>query len=227
MTRNPAHPTTNPYGYFHLFEWNTGSPLYIWGSMWQLPTLSTQKHAFAINQQAWNPQTGDCCSAKNHWNPTNERHGAQEATPSHHGDLKPIKRFSATRSDAWYSTIASEPTLHGTQSILGKAMTIYEHDDDLGLSSDYTSFAEGNAGIEIACCNIKLVPFKIKTAAGVEIGGDDQEDISGDLTDAKRGRGLSSLLEEDDEDDQFSAEDFMEMFGFDIEELGDLSFLQD
>lgn len=93
-------------------------------------------------------------------------------------------------------------------------MTIYEHDDDLGLNKDYTSKAEGNAGIEIACCNIKRLGFAWMTAAGIEIG---------DIDSSTHGRVLSSLL---DDDDYFTDEHYRELFGFEIDE-DDLSFLQD
>ena len=46
------------------------------------------------------------------------------------------------------------PTLWGSQSIIGKAMTIYELYDDFGNGGTTSSEIWGSSGRPIACCNI-------------------------------------------------------------------------
>jgi len=65
MEKNPGYPTTNPYGYFQLWQWSTSSPLYIWGNMYNLPYAGVHEHGFAINSWNWNRK--DCCSSGPHF----------------------------------------------------------------------------------------------------------------------------------------------------------------
>ena len=95
MMPNPAHPTTNPMGWFQLIQFSPTNPLYIWGNMWNLPPQAINAphpHAFAINEREWdmwNDERQDCCSAGRHWHPFMPgTHGQMNTSPSHYGDLK-------------------------------------------------------------------------------------------------------------------------------------------
>ena len=95
------------------------------------------KHGFAINERPYlSSHSGkrSCKRAGRHWNPFSETHGEMNnmSYPSHVGNLLPIKDDGFGNS--WYYTKAERPTLYGPLRIQGKAMTIYENDDDLGLA---------------------------------------------------------------------------------------------
>ena len=146
-------PTTYPYGRFYLYQKNPFSPVRISGWMRRMPPPSSY-HGFAINEKAVT-QPRQCKTAGRHWNPTNEFHGEMNNMTyhSHVGNLKPIKDTSS--GYASYFAAAERPTMYGSQNIQGKAMTIYEKPDDLGLAGTFDSINWGSAGKPIACCNIR------------------------------------------------------------------------
>ena len=87
-------------------------------------------------------------------------------------------------------------------------MTIYEHEDDLNLvpsDNDFTSNANGNSGIPIACCNIQRMPFNWFNAQTADPNVPDF-DIP-DLT-REGGRGLAD----------FDDEDFRKLFDYELDE---------
>ena len=209
MQHNPAYPTTNPFGAFKLSQNGPWANIDIFGFMKQLPPPNPSRHGFAIARSYWFGD--DCRNAGSHWNPTSETHGAQEASPSHVGDLKPIyDDFLGNASS--YSTSASRPTFYGTQSVLGKAMIVYEGKDDEGLGCTDESYWNGTVGREIACCNIRRV--YILSPVELEYAEAEKTDL---------GRGLSE--EFGGEVDIMSEDQFRELFDGmwdDLDEIDDL-----
>ena len=140
MQWNPMYPTTHPWGLFWLREYGAPSPLYIWGNMYQLPTINS-KHGFTINTKAFDQK--DCRSTEPHWNPFWQAHGYMNTMPSHAGDLDPV--ISNASSSASYSVAAWQPTLYGSYTVNGRSMCLYEK------FGPYESMF----GRQIACCDIR------------------------------------------------------------------------
>ena len=87
---------------------------------------------------------------------------------------------------------------------MGRAMTIYENEDDNGTNDSYESRLNGSSCKEIACCNIR--PFKIIWTDDVAISPTNNDDtVSG------RGRKLVAL---DKDIDAFTPEEFRLLFGY-------------
>ena len=63
MRWNPGYTTTYPYGFYHLWQWNPASPVYIWGYMLRLP-YAYSRYALTINERRWDGK--DCCSGGRH-----------------------------------------------------------------------------------------------------------------------------------------------------------------
>ena len=98
-------------------------------------------------------------------------------------------------------------------------MTIYEHEDDLNsppfsLPIDWTSHANGDSGIPIACCNIQRMPFNwwIKASSIVidpaALENPDMPEFDMPDLPNERGRGLAD----------FDDEDLRKLFDYDLDE---------
>ena len=111
---------------------------------------------FTINENAWDGMS--CDSAGGHWNPTAEAHGVMNSYPSHAGDLLPFI-VSSSGPISYYSASADKPTLYGTDSIIGKSMTIHELPGDFYATSEEPNENNGNCGRPLACCNIR--PYRV------------------------------------------------------------------
>ena len=119
---------------------------------------------------------------------------------NHVGDLLPLT--DNENGYASYYIHALRPTLYGRLSVLGKAMVVYEDDDDYGLGGSTISQTYGTVGEAIACCNIKEVAILFS------------EDKS--TTDTFKGRGL--IDDEADEEDNpdiiyLTPDEYKERFG--------------
>ena len=183
----------------------------------------SSKHGFAINEKHYDWTTKTCKSAGKHWNPFSETHGEMNnmTYPSHVGNLLPIKDDAA--GNAWYSTSAERPTLFGTHTILKKAMTIYENDDDLGLAGTWASLNWGTVGSPIACCNIigfQITPTPVYPGPGdlVPLAPASKEDGGRKLdvedeVEPFEGQWADFYDNEEADFDHFTLEEFEELFG--------------
>lgn len=104
--------------------------------------LAPGEHGFHVHE------FGDCSapdasSAGDHFNPTNEDHGAPDDSVRHVGDLGNLE--AGQDSTASYSQVDSVITLSGQNSIVDKAVVVHADADDL------ESQPSGNAGDRLAC----------------------------------------------------------------------------
>mmetsp|Transcript_27454 Transcript_27454/g.32199 ORF Transcript_27454/g.32199 Transcript_27454/m.32199 type:complete len:219 (+) Transcript_27454:87-743(+) len=139
MQFNPAYPTTNPNGYFWLYEYGPWSPLYIDGYMNSMPGPDSL-HGLEINTNSFDGR--DCASTEPHWNPLSAPHGNLNSWPSMAGDLGSIADFSGYSSWTGY---AWQPTLYGSWSVQSRSMCVYESHGPTPASY----------GRQIACCDIE------------------------------------------------------------------------
>ena len=66
------------------------------------------------------------------------------------------------------------PEISGPYSILGKAITLYENEDDFGYGNNAESKINGNVGKPIACCNIRPLEFLLDASYIFEHRADDR-----------------------------------------------------
>ncbi|KTG31592.1 hypothetical protein cypCar_00044715, partial [Cyprinus carpio] len=88
-----------------------------------------------------------CVTAGAHYNPQAVDH------PGHPGDLG---NFVSEQGVIRKFMRLPEAKLFGGHSVLGRAVVVYEKEDDLGLGSDEESKLSGNTGERIACCVIGI-----------------------------------------------------------------------
>lgn len=107
-----------------------------------LSGLTPGEHGFHVHEN------GDCTandgsSAGGHFNPEDMNHGAPGTTPRHVGDFGNIT--ADADGNAHYERVDSEATLSGDDSVIGRAVIVHAHADDL------TSQPSGDAGSREAC----------------------------------------------------------------------------
>ncbi len=166
MKYDPTNSTTNPYGYFKLYQANPWSNVLISGWMKQMPPAASE-HGFHINYKSYPGGDYDCHSstvprwdeqpAPYHTGPA----GQMNDPVSQVGNLDMIADNAI--GNASYSVSASKPTMFSwgwyNKSILKRAMVIYENEDDFGTQPTKQSYYYGSNVEAIACCNI--IPFYI------------------------------------------------------------------
>ena len=71
------------------------------------------------------------------------------------------RRFRQYRSrriqSVSFKTVAERVDLHGDRSVVGRALIIHAHEDDLGKGGDKESLKTGNARDRLACGVIRLM----------------------------------------------------------------------
>ena len=106
--------------------------------------------------------TSGCMSAGEHFNPTGKTHGGPKDENRHVGDLGNVEadgtgRVTYRREDHLMMLYG------GVNNIVGRAMVVHEHEDDLGCGGNEESLKTGNAGARLACGIIGLSgPFAHK-----------------------------------------------------------------
>lgn len=111
--------------------------------------LTPGTHGFHVHE------VGDCSapdasSAKGHFNPASQPHGARDAAQRHEGDLGNIDADASGKAEAKLTD--SKLSLDGAGSIIGKAVIVHEKADD------FTTQPTGNAGGRVACGVVKAAP---------------------------------------------------------------------
>lgn len=111
--------------------------------------LAPGTHGFHVHE------VGDCSSpdassAKGHFNPGNQPHGAREASRRHEGDLGNIAADASGKAEA--KLVDRQLALDGPESIVGKAVIVHEKADD------FTTQPTGDAGGRVACGVVKAEP---------------------------------------------------------------------
>jgi Cu-Zn family superoxide dismutase len=107
-----------------------------------IANLSPGKHGFHIHE------AGDCTdpagkSAGGHFNPDGSPHGGRLDANRHIGDLGNIEAGADGRAE--FTIIDTVLTLHGDNSIIGRALIVHGGEDDL------VSQPSGDAGPRVAC----------------------------------------------------------------------------
>lgn len=110
-----------------------------------LPADDQQARAIHIHQ--YGDLSQGCVTAGAHYNPQAVDH------PGHPGDLG---NFVSEQGVIRKFMRLPEAKLFGGHSVLGRAVVVYEKEDDLGLGSDEESKLSGNTGERIACCVIGI-----------------------------------------------------------------------
>jgi len=111
-----------------------------------LEGLKPGPHGFHIHEKG-DCSVADFSSAGGHFNPTNQQHGAAEASEKHLGDLGNI--VADKKGKATYKMEIANMKLGGESGIVGKALIIHDKKDDLKTQPI------GNAGGRIACSVIE------------------------------------------------------------------------
>ena len=99
-----------------------------------------------------------CKSAGPHYNPFGCQHGGPSDEERHVGDLGNIL---VDQKGASVGTMVDHLVkLNGETSVLGRSVIVHEGRDDLGRGPGPESKTTGNAGMRIACGEIKAVTKK-------------------------------------------------------------------
>jgi Cu-Zn family superoxide dismutase len=111
--------------------------------------LTPGSHGFHVHE------VGDCSapdatSAKGHFNPGQQPHGARDAAQRHEGDLGNITADASGKAEA--RLVDSKLSFDGAQSIVGKAVIVHEKADD------FKTQPTGDAGSRVACGVVKPAP---------------------------------------------------------------------
>jgi len=126
------------------------SPVRITGTLTGLPK---GQHGFHVHMSG--DIRGGCGSTGGHFNPNKADHGAPTDEIRHVGDLGNIEA-----DDAGVSVISIDDrmiSLHGDNSVLGRAFVIHELVDDLGKGGHKDSKSTGNAGKRLGCGIIGVI----------------------------------------------------------------------
>ncbi|CAL1601403.1 unnamed protein product [Knipowitschia caucasica] len=100
----------------------------------------------AVHIHQFGDLSSGCASTGGHYNPHNVNH------PQHPGDFGNFM----TKDGHISATLQSEATLFGEHSVIGRAVVIHQHQDDLGQGGNDSSLQNGNAGPRIGCCIIGI-----------------------------------------------------------------------
>ncbi|VVC91249.1 uncharacterized protein LOC126975977 [Leptidea sinapis] len=96
--------------------------------------------------------TSTCLATGAHFNPDGTTHGGRDNKVRHVGDLGNVLFENIEdKSLATVNFIDNVITLHGRNSVLGRALVLHGQEDDLGLGGHETSLTTGNAGDRLAC----------------------------------------------------------------------------
>ncbi|KAJ0033097.1 hypothetical protein NQD34_000204 [Periophthalmus magnuspinnatus] len=95
----------------------------------------------------------NCASTGGHYNPYNVNH------PQHPGDFGNF----ITQNGRIKTMFESEATLFGGDSVIGRAVVVHQHQDDMGRGGDASSLLNGNAGPRVGCCVIGITSADLWT----------------------------------------------------------------
>ena len=104
--------------------------------------LTPGEHGFHLHAKG-DCSAPDATSAGDHWNPTNQAHGAPSAAAHHSGDLGNITADASGK--AHVDVTVKGISLDGASSVVGKAVIVHGKADDLKTQPS------GNAGPRVAC----------------------------------------------------------------------------
>ncbi|XP_020786226.1 LOW QUALITY PROTEIN: extracellular superoxide dismutase [Cu-Zn] [Boleophthalmus pectinirostris] len=100
----------------------------------------------AVHIHQFGDLRSSCASTGGHYNPHHVNH------PHHPGDFGNFM----TENGRIKAMVESEATLFGGDSVLGRAVVVHQHQDDMGQGGDASSLLNGNAGPRVGCCVIGI-----------------------------------------------------------------------
>ena len=109
-------------------------------------------HGFHVHE--FGDLTQGCTTAGEHFNPTKVDHAGPKDKVRHYGDLGNIQ--TDEKGNGYLAISDKLITLYGDNSVVGRAMVVHAHEDDLGRGGNDESKTTGNAGARLACGVIGL-----------------------------------------------------------------------
>ncbi|AFO09994.1 SOD [Bombyx mandarina nucleopolyhedrovirus S2] len=133
------------HGKIYFRQESANRPLKISGYLLNLPR---GLHGFHVHE--YGDTSNGCTSAGEHFNPTDEDHGAPDAEIRHVGDLGNIKSVGYN-SLTEINMMDSVMSLYGPHNIIGRSLVVHTDKDDLGLTDHPLSKTTGNSGGRLGC----------------------------------------------------------------------------
>ncbi|AAA66661.1 superoxide dismutase [Autographa californica nucleopolyhedrovirus] len=133
------------HGKIYFQQESANQPLKISGYLLNLPR---GLHGFHVHE--YGDTSNGCTSAGEHFNPTNEDHGAPDAEIRHVGDLGNIKS-AGYNSLTEVNMMDNVMSLYGPHNIIGRSLVVHTDKDDLGLTDHPLSKTTGNSGGRLGC----------------------------------------------------------------------------
>nr|AGX01251.1 SOD [Bombyx mori nucleopolyhedrovirus]WRK23004.1 sod [Bombyx mori nucleopolyhedrovirus]WRK23418.1 sod [Bombyx mori nucleopolyhedrovirus]WRK23694.1 sod [Bombyx mori nucleopolyhedrovirus]WRK23832.1 sod [Bombyx mori nucleopolyhedrovirus] len=133
------------HGKIYFQQESANRPLKISGYLLNLPR---GLHGFHVHE--YGDTSNGCTSAGEHFNPTNEDHGAPDAEIRHVGDLGNIKSVGYN-SLTEINMMDNVMSLYGPHNIIGRSLVVHTDKDDLGLTDHPLSKTTGNSGGRLGC----------------------------------------------------------------------------
>nr|BEV20890.1 superoxide dismutase [Bombyx mori nucleopolyhedrovirus] len=133
------------HGKIYFQQESANRPLKISGYLLNLPR---GLHGFHVHE--YGDTSNGCTSAGEHFNPTDEDHGAPDAEIRHVGDLGNIKSVGYN-SLTEINMMDNVMSLYGPHNIIGRSLVVHTDKDDLGLTDHPLSKTTGNSGGRLGC----------------------------------------------------------------------------
>nr|AFN20997.1 SOD [Bombyx mori nucleopolyhedrovirus]AFN21137.1 SOD [Bombyx mori nucleopolyhedrovirus]AFN21276.1 SOD [Bombyx mori nucleopolyhedrovirus]AGX01377.1 SOD [Bombyx mori nucleopolyhedrovirus]AIS92756.1 superoxide dismutase [Bombyx mori nucleopolyhedrovirus] len=133
------------HGKIYFRQESANRPLKISGYLLNLPR---GLHGFHVHE--YGDTSNGCTSAGEHFNPTDEDHGAPDAEIRHVGDLGNIKSVGYN-SLTEINMMDNVMSLYGPHNIIGRSLVVHTDKDDLGLTDHPLSKTTGNSGGRLGC----------------------------------------------------------------------------
>lgn len=136
-------------GIIRLKQISSG-PTHVYGFVSGLTPFG--KHGIHVHEYGVN---GDCESAGEHYNPTQQAHGSPNDLVSHVGDLGNL--HANGKGVARIDETSVKLSLIGKWSVIRRSLVVHFYQDDLGQGYNHESRKSGNSGGRLACGTIKFV----------------------------------------------------------------------
>ncbi|XP_008559210.1 uncharacterized protein LOC103579557 [Microplitis demolitor] len=139
----PNNATNNVSGTVTLFQRGNG-PVVVTGI---ITGLKPGKHGFHVHE--FGNITNGCDSAGEHYNPTNQTHGAPTDYIRHVGDLGNVETDDNGVTEIYI--VDDVISLTGPYSIIGRSFVVHVGEDDYGRGGTHESCTGGSSGQRASC----------------------------------------------------------------------------
>ncbi|XP_065572102.1 uncharacterized protein LOC136034696 isoform X1 [Artemia franciscana] len=149
--------TSKVHGNLVLEQESPSSPVIVRGKIYG---LTDGKHGFHVHE--YPELTNFCMDAGEHFNPTEDVHGAPRDLKKHVGDFG---NLVSRNNEAEVYIEASEISLYsGPTSVVGRSVVVHTGEDDLGRGRNRESLKTGNSGGRAGCGVIELEGKTMRTS---------------------------------------------------------------